>query len=1024
MKTKRGKFRNLALILVVIIPVHAYSKGVTLNQIIYQDILEYFLPSSLHSTSIDLKNFLCHANGREKCCSCQSSCIFDKTCCIDAFFSENITSVEEYIHIFYEKYSFRQYAKNLPVTNMKIPFSIQTIPMIATCGNNKSRSFESCNRNYSAIDIPVQKGDIIYRNNHCAICHGVQQHSYVMFEVFGCKTTKEEMTIPDRTCHLRIMNRTYNDIKTHAPHHMNCSQREKELCLNSYFALTFNPENVSRIYANPFCAKCDGILQISNFNCSSKYHTSLKVSDPKTFKMIVSFDKVGKSKLKIVQGKPLCQCGYYNDTFSISCLEKNKTMDWPPNLRDRKMPTSCININDNDNDQSNSVNDSYGVHSGYNPSNIRTNRQEKSTLITTPPAIPTAVSKTSMGPPVTVFQILIDFNEFGNPDHESGSEIPKCECGYYFDISIGMCQKSVMSLECPSDDLTKTPSSRTSPSKRTPTTIHSQPIGITLSIFVTQKELSTYSSSISSTRQSLTQQTLPTQPPLTVPITQNWQYELPPEIILMFSCIKRHNGSLIYQTNSSASHRILNRKFVNPLKRHQIYDITHIQGELNEVIPTKNSTIVFITPVKHIPYTRLYGISWERHFTNNRVCSEPEIISTDFSFTSECNIKLNSTIYDTSNNATFWIELTNKHVKYGGSLCKNFHLISSCSKGIINMSLTTIKDGAMFAEIKDEEKMFLPEEFIPTPDGIGICFTPTLVKMEKYMWMEEFSTFEKTLSVCLLCLSILLEVATLLVHFLSKQLKNIPGKNLAALLSSLLGCDIVILTLVCFGNINDISCYLISVLLHFLSLSLCTWAGVIAADLLMTFGSQSMIAKSDTLYFRYSLFAWGVPMVVVITCFALDSLVNDKSIIIGYGKSRQCWISSFFARLIVYIIPFSLVTFGSFFVTCIVIYKINEKSKKNNAVTGKKKQLNIAHMALKLCFILGASELIGLIQIPKKNVTSEMHVAFNAAFGMLYNLVRSSRGIFIFITFIYTNKMSRAFTKLLRSRFSKNSAQS
>ena len=124
MKTKRGKFRNLALILVVIIPVHACSKDVTLNQTIYQDILEYFLPSSLHSTSIDLKNFLCYANGREKCCSCQSSCIFDKTCCIDAFFSENITSVEEYIHIFYEKYSFRQYAKNLPVTNMKIPFSI------------------------------------------------------------------------------------------------------------------------------------------------------------------------------------------------------------------------------------------------------------------------------------------------------------------------------------------------------------------------------------------------------------------------------------------------------------------------------------------------------------------------------------------------------------------------------------------------------------------------------------------------------------------------------------------------------------------------------------------------------------------------------------------------------------------------------------------------------------------------------------------------------------------------------------
>ena len=1023
MKEKPGEISNLALVLVVIIPVPACSKGVTLNQTLYHEILEHFLPSSLHNTSIDLKNFLCYANGKEKCCSCQSSCIFDKTCCIDVFFTENITSVQEYIHIFHEKYSFRQYAKNMPVTNMKSPFSIQTIPMIATCSNNKSRHFGSCNENYSANNIPVQKGDIIYRNNHCAICHGVKHYSYVMYEVSGCNTTKEEMTIPDRTCHLRIMNRTYNDIKTHTPIHMNCSQREKELCLNSYFALTFNPANVSRIYTNPFCAKCDGVLQINNFNCPSKYQTSLNISDTKKFKMIVSFDKGGKSKLKLVQGKPLCQCANYNDTFSRSCLKINKTMDWPPNLRDREITGSSINVNDTHNYHSNSVNDSYNVDRGYNPSNIKANGLAKSTSITTPPTTPAGVLSTSVGPPVTVFQILIDFNEFGNPGHESGSEIPKCECGYYFDIPSGMCQKSVMSLECPSDNFTTPLSRRTSPSKRPPKTTHSRSIGITSPIFVTQKEPSTLSSA-SSTRQPLTQQTLPTQPLSTLPITQNWQYEISPEIILMFNCIKRDNGSLIYQTSSSRSDRILNRKFVNPLNKGQIYNIKHVQGELSELIPTKNSTIVFITPIKHIPYTKLYGISCERHFTNKRVCSEPEIISNDFSFTSKCNIKSNSTIYDTNRNATFWIELTNKHIKYGGSFCKKFHLISSCSKGIINMSLTAIKDGAMFRGIKDDEKMFLPEEFIPTPDGIGICFTPPLVKIEKYMWMEEFSTFEKTLSVSLLSLSILLELATLLVHFLLKQLKNIPGKNLAALLGSLLGYDIVVLTLVFFGNISGISCYLISVFLHFLSLSLCTWTGVIAADLLMTFGSQRIVTRSDTLYFRYSLLAWGVPMIVVITCFAVDSLVKNKSIIIGYGVFRQCWISPFYARLIVYIIPFSLVTFGSFFATCVVVYKINEKSKKNDAVTGKKKQLNIAHLTLKLCFVLGASELIGLIQIPNKNVTSETHVAFNAAFGMLYNLVRSSRGIFIFITFIYANKMSRAFTKLLHSRFLRNSAQS
>ena len=58
-------------------------------------------------------------------------------------------------------------------------------------------------------------------------------------------------------------------------------------------------------------------------------------------------------------------------------------------------------------------------------------------------------------------------------------------------------------------------------------------------------------------------------------------------------------------------------------------------------------------------------------------------------------------------------------------------------------------------------------------------------------------------------------------------------------------------------------------------------------------------------------------------------------------------------------------------------------------------------MVIKLCLLIGTAELIGLVQIPNSVRRNEFEVIVNVIFGMVYNFLRSSRGIFMFVLFSY-----------------------
>ena len=462
----------------------------------------------------------------------------------------------------------------------------------------------------------------------------------------------------------------------------------------------------------------------------------------------------------------------------------------------------------------------------------------------------------------------------------------------------------------------------------------------------------------------------------------------------LYQCMKAINGSLIYTQFNDTLNPALKKYQQSALCSNSFAKLLRTSGQF---------TSLYLVPYNKIPYTDIYGFSLNRHFLFNRVCANVEVFDNNFEVTSDCSVKHNGKTYSISNNVIYWINISNSQVYYAASRCKRFHLIPNCTIGILNTSQVTLANNVAFAKIDGKETYYSNEQYLPLAEGLGVCYEKTTLTLKQYHWLERYYYFENILSLSLLSFSISFEIVFLVIYIRFKKLQSVLGKNLIALCFSLLVCDIIGITLTLSDVIKRLSCRIVAAVLHLFSLSLCTWTCVIAYDLWSTFQYNTIKIKVYNIYLRYSLLAWGVPVTVVLACSFLHVLSEEKYI--AYGKDDYCWISPVGALLTTYLIPFSLMTLGSCIVILTAIIQTKRKKKKNDEILGKENQMNFSKMAFKLSLLLGTAELIGLIQIPNAKLKGQSALIFNIIFGFIYNLLRSSRGIFLFVTFLLTKQV-------------------
>ena len=906
---------KICITTIVFFPERILIQGNVPNETLYNEIIDYFFPYYLQNPAMRLDDYLCYSEDSYKCCDCESKCSYYGTCCIDVFLSNKTKSLEEYLALFRKNNKVRQYVKSTPVLNIDAPFDISNITMVVTCGNNKSNYYTSCNKNFSASTIPVRANGVIYRSVACALCHDITNYSYVSYSLVSCRTKKNGLVVIDSDCMLNIIKIPYKPVITHTPRGINCSQAEMMMCQNSYYALVFSSKEDAS-YVNPFCAKCDGIESLNNFECYKTFHHQKTSSGPPTFQILISFNDFGDSQSNQIYGEAVCFCGYYFDIFSGHCM-KSAVSQKCGNIPELLVPPPAPSISTN----------LPGLYNIISTSPLPPPEPVLPSLPSTglpspPPRPPSLPSKSpSMQPPLPAP------TQFRSPEPSPRSEKLKPPL-------------SLLSLNSSED-------------------AQAPPPPHILRLTISQK------------------------------------------LHMIYYCIKRNSGSLIYEVSDKKKLLLPRSDIIGSFIADKNYTMATLPNDLNESINNKNGiSSISIILFKQLPYSSLYGFSPERYFENQRVCANFKNLSNNFQITSECSIKVGATVYE--KDVTFWIKINNGQVSYNGAVCTQFHLLPTCPIGVLNMSFIKIENKWVITKIMGEEKRYSPEQYLPLPEGIGICMTNMRKKFTGYLKLKDYWLIEEKISFSFLSLSISLEIVTFMINCLLKEFDNIPGKNLTGLCISIFACDIMVLIIALAKHLLQTYCMIIAVLLHYFSLAICTWTVVITYDISIVLKRPLSIKGRKNPYLKYSVFGWGLPLLIISISVCIDLFGNKTfSFQVGYGKFNHCWISYFYARLAFYIVPFSLMTFGSFLAICDVIFKLKKETKTNMAIAGRKYELNLAKMTIRLCLILGVSELIGLVQIPDNKVISKQHEIFNVIFGSLYNLSRSLRGCFIFIVLLY-----------------------
>ena len=546
------------------------------------------------------------------------------------------------------------------------------------------------------------------------------------------------------------------------------------------------------------------------------------------------------------------------------------------------------------------------------------------------------------------FALLINFDENGNSKSKLMSGRPICQCDQYFDISSNKCKKK-LHHNC---------------DKRISSNNNSQEKMIPRNELVPKiaeedpKPPDVYSNLLSST---------------------------------LFDCMKRMGGAAIeitripkklehLQTNQAALLRNYAYIFLSDKTFMDFFD----QWRYRSMI---------IVPYKVLPYTELYGFSPKHHFLRNRTCADPEIIY-QTKITLDCNF--NGTIYNITKDATYWINITNGMIVYTAARCKRFHLEPNCKIGVLNASQVVTNNNSIAALIDDGLKSYTKEQYLPLMEGLGICLGNEKSGTKEYQWLKQYNYFANILINIVLFFSITLELLFLVCR--RSQTKNIADKNLTTLSCTLLVCDITgfILSLAK-EYITGMPCKLMAIWIHFFSLSLCTWISIIAYEIWSIFQSNKAVQRLNHLYLRYSVFAWGAPFLVTSVCITIDVL--SKEPLITYGRQDHCWIYPLYARLVVYIVPFSVMNFGSSFIVLTSMLQRKDERKEIHKNVAKSGQINYSKLLMKLFLLFGTAELIGLIQIPNAVKRGKFEVIFDVTFEFLYNTLRSSRGIVMFLLF-------------------------
>ena len=291
----------------------------------------------------------------------------------------------------------------------------------------------------------------------------------------------------------------------------------------------------------------------------------------------------------------------------------------------------------------------------------------------------------------------------------------------------------------------------------------------------------------------------------------------------------------------------------------------------------------------------------------------------------------------------------------------------------------------------------------------------------QYSWENIFHRIEHYVIIFITPLTIFGYVWAIMIFVYFKELQNLPRLNSVCMTVTLLIGDSVFYTGYQIGDntkmVDKTFCIIHAITIQWCFICSAVWALLTASELAYCFSRNVLIPnkvnkRRFTVYLMTSI---STPSLIIFMTLYFDSNGIVKS---GIGDDSVCWMSEFKSRLYFYIIPIAV---GYLTTLSLLVVIIGALTKKINAIRPVMKLSathghKIVRFVFNLSLVLGLSELTGFVQIRKTHLT-KTELMINAVFGLIYTIVRSSRGILIAFIYICNKSTARVLKVSMRKRY-------
>ena len=463
----------------------------------------------------------------------------------------------------------------------------------------------------------------------------------------------------------------------------------------------------------------------------------------------------------------------------------------------------------------------------------------------------------------------------------------------------------------------------------------------------------------------------------------------------------------IFTKRTNSSEKIIKLDLV--LENRTLYKIIGVSWKtlntlyIDDPIFFKLATSIIISSVNYQRITEMYGFDVSRNFRGNQLCAQPEIYEASVAkVTNSCDYQAQKTIK--SDDIVFWMELNETHTIQRVSYCKLFHLRSPCPLEKVTKDYRVDINQTLIRNLLNVSYYFFTDQYVPLSQGVGVCENTKLSLNQETV----FNKIGYIISVVGTTASMPCYLFVTITYLYFKELRTTTSLSSTTLCAVLFVADSIFLTATQVNG-NKRWCRAISVMLHWVLLTVYHCVLFLAVDMAKRFGTSALRTSHKKRLFAYAAVVYANPFVIVMVTFSLD---QTGIAYVGYGGNGFCWIDGVNARLISYVVPVAIILVSASFTLLFTLYKINKSEKESQKIFGVARMchVNVVMVAIKLTLMLGITEIVGFIQIYKTSL-SENEKTFNSVFAILFTFFRSTKGIMLLIVYIFNKKMMNIYRK-------------